>query len=789
MKRWFIRIATALFAAVIVLVSLVWLTVRSSLPQLDGNVVTEAVSSPVSIVRDANGIPTITADNRLDVAYGLGFAHGQDRFFQMDLLRRSSAGELSELLGSATVEIDRHRRLHRFRSRAQSARDVLTAHELGVLRRYAVGVNAGLASLDAKPFEYYLLGVEPEPWAAEDALLVAYAMFFDLHDERATRDQQRGMIAKVLSNDVVEWLDPVGTPWDAPLVGDALPSGEIPGPDVLSLRDVALVAGEFDEAGPRPVLGSNNWAVSGDLTESGRALVSNDMHLGLRVPNIYYRARLVVTGSPNVDVSGVSLPGQPLIIAGSNGHMAWGYTNSNGDWTDAVLIQPGDAPGTYRTPEGDLPFDIYEESIGVKGDEAVQIAVRETIWGPVDDRAMYPDGEIAISWIAHHTDMTNLGILQLETARSAKAAMEIANTIAMPPQNFVVGDENGNIGWTIAGQIPLRADFDPNFPADWSEQHGWPGWVAPADYPRIYNPENGRIWTANTRVVAGDELRMLGDSGYAFGARGRQIRDELFARDTFSPQDMLDIQNDDRALYMAEWREVLLKVLAAHKNLEPELLELRRLVEDWVPRAVAESVGYRLVRAYRNEVRRQVFHAISAPVREAYGEDPNLNASRQFDGPLWSIIKARPVHLLPKNFADWDQFMLEAARNVVAEMEQNGNGNLADRTWGEYNTARIHHPMSAALPFFGEWLNMPAEPLRGDSDMPRAQGATWGASERFSVFPGDEENSLLQMPGGQSGHPMSDFYRIGHKAWVDGTAAPFLPGRAKYELNLLPATR
>jgi len=789
MKRWFVRILTGLLAAVVVVVSLAWLTVRASLPQLDGNIATEAVSSPVSIVRDANGIPTITADNRLDVAYGLGFVHGQDRFFQMDLIRRNAAGELSAIVGPATIGADERKRLHRFRSRARQALQSLTEQEQNVLRRYTAGVNAGLTSLDAKPFEYYLLNVDPKPWAPEDALLVAYSMFLDLHDERATRDQQRGMIAKVLSREVVEWLDPAGTPWDAPLVGDAMLAGEIPGPEVLSLSDIPVTAKRYDEVGPPPVLGSNNWAVSGALTESGRALVSNDMHLGLNVPNIYYRARMIVTGSSDVDVSGVTLPGQPLIIAGSNRHIAWGYTNSNGDWTDAVLIKPGVEPGSYKTPEGDLPFEVFEESIDVKGGESVTFTVRETIWGPIDDRAMYPDGEIAISWIAHHTETTNLGILKLETVSSAKAAMEIANTIAIPPQNFVVGDKHGDIGWTIAGQIPLRAEFDPNFPADWSEQHGWQGWVAPAEYPRIFNPESGRIWTANTRVVAGDELRMLGDSGYAFGARGRQIRDELFAREAFSPQDMLNIQNDDRALYMAEWREVLLEILAPQDDLDPQLLELRQLVENWVPRAIAESVGYRLVRAFRNEVRRQVFHAVSTPVREAYGEDLSLNASRQFDGPLWSIITSQPAHLLPNNFESWDQFMLQAARSVVAEMEQNGNGSLADRTWGEYNAARIHHPLSSVLPFFADWLNMPADPLRGDSDMPRAQGATWGASERFSVLPGDEANSLMQMPGGQSGHPMSEFYRRGHNAWVHGTAAPFLPGQGQYELNFVPATR
>ena len=788
MKRWIVRIATALFAAIVVVASLAWLTVRASLPQLDGKIASDALSAPVSIVRDAAGIPTITAENRVDLAYALGFVHGQDRFFQMDTLRRDAAGELSEIIGPATVDADRRRRLHRFRRRAVTALASLTAYERDVLRHYSMGANAGLASLDAKPFEYYLLGTEPEPWAAEDSFLVAFAMFMDLNDERATRDQQRGLIASVLSEDVLRWLDPPGSPWDAPLQGEALPADEIPGPDVLSLRDVTLAAIGFDEVGPPPVLGSNNWVVSGDLTASGRALVSNDMHLGLRVPTIFYRARLIATGERAIDVAGVSLPGQPLIIAGSNGHVAWGFTNSNGDWTDAVIITPGEQPDTYRTPDGDRPFEIHKEWIAVKDGEPVEFLVRETVWGPIDDRALNPDGEVAISWVAHHSEESNLGHLQLEVVTTASAALAIANTISMPPQNFVVGDENGDIGWTIAGKIPRRADFDPDFPADWSEQQGWQGWLEPEDYPRIVNPESGRIWTANARVVDGEALRIIGDSGYAFGARARQIRDGLFVQQEFDAQDMLKIQIDDRALFLTQWQGLLMDVLNDADELEPQLLEYRRLVENWIPRAVPESVGYRLVRAFRGEVRKRVFSALMAPVRTVHGDAVRLTMSRQFDAPLWSVVTQQPEHLLPANYSSWNEFMLEAVRGVVETYEEKG-GSLADRSWGEYNTASIRHPLSAAIPMLSAWLNMPAEALSGDSDMPRAQGPTWGASERFSVLPGDEKNSLMQMPGGQSGHPMSDFYSQGHAAWVNGESAPFLPGRAQYELILLPATR
>ena len=789
MKRWIVRLFVALFAAAVVIISLGWLTLRGSLPQLDGNIATAGISAPVSIIRDAAGIPTISAENRGDLAFALGYVHAQDRFFQMDLIRRNAAGELSAIFGPAAIARDRHNRLHRFRSRAEAALGALSVIELKVLQSYASGVNAGLANLDAKPFEYYVLGMEPAPWQPADSLLVAYAMFLDLNDERAAKDQQRGIIAEVLSPAFLAWIDPLKTPWDAPLLGDVPPMAEIPGPDLIDLRTTELVAGEFSEAGPPPVLGSNNWAVSGKLTASGRALVSNDMHLSLNVPTIYYRGRLVTTGSRPIDVSGVTLPGQPLIIAGSNGHIAWGYTNSNGDWSDAVQLTPGATPGTYRTPDGDLPFTKHVEQIAVKGGEPVELEVRETIWGPVDDESIIRDAEIAISWIAHHTEATNLGIMRLESAQTVAEALDIANGIVMPPQNFVVGDENGDIGWTISGQIPLRGDFDPRVPADWSQQHGWLGWLPANEYPRVVNPPGGRIWTANSRVIDGEQLRILGNGGYAFGPRARQIRDALLARENFTPQDMLAIQDDDRAVYLAEWQALLDGLLERNVEVAPELGDYQRLVTEWIPRAVPESVGYRLVRSFRNELRRRMSDALMAPVREAYGADIRLQRSRQFDAPLWSIIHEKPEHLLPANYGSWDEFMLDAVRAARAGLLEGSSGDLASRTWGEFNTASIRHPLSSAVPGLSGWLDMPAEPLRGDADMPRAQGSDWGASERFSVSPGDESGGLLHMPGGQSGHPLSEFYRSGHAAWVSGESTPFLPGAGQYELILRPATR
>ena len=784
------RIVAGLVALAVLVLLAGWLVLRASLPDLDGEISAAGIGAPATIERDAAGIPLITAASRADLAYATGFAHGQDRFFQMDLIRRQAAGELSELFGPAAVDADKRYRFHRFRARARDVYARLAARERALMDAYAEGVNAGLASLDARPFEYFLLRVEPRPWEPLDSVLAVYNMYLQLNDARATKEVRRGLAHRTLPGDVYAWMYPQGTSWDAPIMGEARAPVPVPGPGVYSIRDVEDDAPAANEVGRYPLRGSNNWAVAGTLTASGRALVSNDMHLGHSAPNIWYQARLRVAGDAPVDVAGVTLPGSPFVISGSNTRVAWGYTNSYGDWTDAVLLQPGASEGTYRTPEGDREFEVHVETIDVKGGEPVDYLIRETVWGPVLDDVDFPDGEIAVSWLAHKPEGVNLRLLDLETAASVLEALDIANTMSMPPQNFVTGDAEGNIGWTIAGQIPRKAGFDPLLPADWSLEHGWQGWLDAAGYPRVVNPDSGRIWTANARVTDADALRIIGDGGYDLGARAQQIRDGLFARDRFSPEDMLAIQYDDRALFLSRWRDLLLDVLDEDvTSADARLAEYRELAESWIPRASPESVGYRLVRAFRLEVERRVFHALMAPARAAYGDDVRLRVSNQFEGPLWALVTEQPMHLLPANYDSWQQLMVAAVERNIEWFETNFDGPLSERTWGERNTASIRHPLSRGIPVLGSYLDMPADPLNGDLDMPKAQGPGFGASQRYAVYPGDEAGSILHMPTGQSGHPLSDFYDRGHSDWVQGLPSPFLPGAAAHTLTLTPDKR
>jgi penicillin amidase len=766
----------------------------ASRPQLEGSRVVPGLGAAVRVERDALGVPRIIGQSRLDVARATGFVHAQDRFFQMDLLRRRAAGELAELFGPVAKDLDRKTRVHRFRHVAAREAAAGRPEDRAIIEAYSAGVNQGLAALSAVPFEYLLLRVAPKPWKPEDTILVALAMFLDLQGEDALAESSLGVLHDTLPPEMSAFLAPPGTEWDAPVVGEPFASPPLPSPTVFDLRKAPPVVlpkaaslGRFDE----PLLGSNNWAVAGAHTAHGGALVADDMHLGIRVPNTWYRASLQWPdvsrpGQPN-QVTGVTLPGTPAVIVGSNTFVAWGFTNTEGDWSDLVVIDPDPADKeAYRTPEGPRRFEHATEIIAVKGSADVTLDVVGTIWGPVIDHDHLGRAR-AHAWVPHEPGGVNLALLGLERARTLEEAMAVANVSGAPAQNFTCADHAGRIGWTVMGRIPRRVGFDGRLPVSWADGTSrWDGWLEPAEYPRIVDPPLGRIWTANNRVVSGEMLGKMGDGGYDLGARAGQIKGALLAIDRATEQDMLKVQLDDRALFLTRWRDLLLGVLnPSAVGGDARRAEARRLVEAWGGRAAVESAGYRIVRSFRLEVASQVLGALTAVCKKA-DDRFDWGDQHQWEAPLWTLVTGRPPHLLNPAYASWDAQLLKALDETVTRLTKEG-GALADHTWGERNTAAFRHPLSLAAPALGRFLDLPRDRLPGDSNMPRFQSPGAGASERMVVSPGREALGLFHMPGGQSGHPLSPHYRDGHAAWAKGSPTPFLPGPAVHVLTLASA--
>ncbi|MGH8126170.1 MAG: penicillin acylase family protein, partial [Rhodanobacteraceae bacterium] len=776
------------------------------------------ITAPVTVVRDADGIPVITAQNRRDLAYALGFVHGQERFFQMDLQRRDAAGELAALVGKAALEVDENHREHRFRALARRELASLPPRQRGLMDAYTAGVNAGLAHLSVRPWEYLLLGAKPQPWTDVGTLLTIDAMFLDLNqngDDR--RELNTARLRAVLPKPLVDFLLAPAPRWQAPMQGGPSQPVPMPGASVFDLGSspatkVSLVAGEraiARSAAANTGIGSNGFAVGGALT-GGSALLANDPHLHLRVPNIWYRAQLrhPDPADPHrmIDLDGVTLPGAPALVIGSNGHIAWGFTNSGGDWMDWVqVIRKPKNPAQYKTPDGWDTITRRAEVIHVKGAPDVHVTVDDTIWGPIMAKA--PDGtSLALAWIAQDPRAVNLNLMKLATATTVEQALALAPTIGIPPQNLVVVGAHGHIGWSIAGSvIPIRAGVDPSAPADWSKRGmGWIGYAAPAQDPRIEDPEGSRIWSANQRIVDGAALKLLGDGGYDQGARAQQIRDDLRAREHFDSRAMLDIQLDDRALFLARWQTLLGSVLDAPHcdQRQPDssrihvptmanascarLAALKPFVRNWKAHASVGSVGYRIVRMFRERVRENALAPFAARA-SAKWKDFEWPTSQVGEYAVWTMLTQKPAWLLNPKYRNWDA-LLAASAHEVADALAALPGPLASKTWGQHNAAQIDNPLSIALPgWLARFFDMPHDELPGDNDMPRVLHPDFGASMRMDVQPGNEAHGILEMPSGQSDNPLSPWFGKGHEAWVHGKPTPLLPGPAKYRLTLQPA--
>ena len=751
-----------------------------SLPSYQGQHST-TISNSVRLDRDALGYLSIHAANRNDAAFALGFAHAQERFFQMDLLRRNAAGELSTLFGERALDADKSLRQHRFRSRAQQALQNLTAPQQQLLADYRRGVNAGLNALTLKPFEYFLLQQTPAPWQDEDAFLVIYSMYLDLQGKLGRDDYAMTVLKQSLPNAWYNFLQQHSPLWQAPLDGSSTVAVDLPDtpyPDLLRDNQLACHSCQLHDAAN---IGSNNFAIAGTLSQHGGAILADDMHLGIRVPGTWYKAQLNWRDGDKLrQVTGLTLPGAPAVVVGSNGSIAWGFTNSTADWHDLVALQLSDDGKRYLTADGWVGLHYQYETIKVAGKPDYTLELAETRWGPLvrfGDSPAY-----ALRWVAYDEVAVNFNLMQLEQAASVAEALAIAPHSGIPVQNLLVADSQGQIGWSLIGPVPQRklADFDTA--QDWSNgEQGWFGYYDASQQPQLSHVE--RLWTANARMIGGEAYQLIGNGGYDLGARGWQIQQGLNSLQHADEQALHAIQLDNRALMLQRWRELLLQVLDNDTVTAHQLQSYRQYVVNGASHASTEDVGYSLVRAFRQQLLELQFAPLSAYLEQQGARSVDLKYS--LETPFWAMLQQRRSDTLPTQYSSWQQLLVAAVLQSKLQLEQK-YGSLSQSNWGRVNTANIRHPLSSAIPLLGGWLNMPATPLQGDSHIPRVQRPGFGQSQRMVVAPGHEDKGILTIPAGQSGHPLSPFYRADHPYWLNEVALPFLPGEKKYQLLLTP---
>jgi len=476
--------ALAAAAVLLVLTALgVYASLRRSLPTVNGEVVVAGASAPIEIIRDADAIPHIFAATRNDALFGLGYAHAQDRLWQMEFQRRIGSGRLSEIFGAATIPQDRFLRTVGFARAARAAWDRLDAGVKAEVNAYVGGVNAFLAQGGTRPPEFTLLRFDPEPWTGPDVVVWQKMMAWDLSANYSWELLRHDLVAKVGSERMAELMPPyppnglsVLTEHDlSPLLlsGRTRPSGSGPtradaccAGDTESATDFAAalsigdpaVADLLGGAARTEAIGSNNWVVDGTLTVSGKPLLANDPHLAARIPSVWYLAHM---SAGDFDVIGATFPGTPVVALGRNRRIAWGATNVVADVEDLYRETLDDSGRLAAFRGAQEPLTIIPETIAVKGGAPVRIEVRISRHGPLISDAINannaasprrpkpaPLEPLAFRWTALDPDDTTIAaMLRVNEARNWNEFVAAMKTFVVPSQNFVYADVDGHMGY------------------------------------------------------------------------------------------------------------------------------------------------------------------------------------------------------------------------------------------------------------------------------------------------------------------------------------------------------
>ncbi len=751
-----LALASTLLLALVVAGALAWFA--RSLPQTTGRLAVAGLAAPVEIVRDANAVPHIIATSRADAHFALGFAHAQDRLWQMELARRAGAGRLAEILGADALANDEFMRTLGLSRVAAANLESLDAPTRTLLDAYVAGVNAFLSLEPPLPPEFTILRHRPEPWTAGDSLLWPKLIALDL-DGNWRRETGRIALSRRLNpRQLAEFLPTYGR--DEPR--GVRPGGQAALPAILT---------------PRPEgIGSNAWAISGVRAENGKPLLANDPHLGLRTPSLWYLAHLSWPGGTSV---GATIPGFPALVLGHNGRIAWTMTNTGTDVQDLFLeTTMAGEPGRYLTPEGPRAFAVRRETIGLRGGAAVEIKVRESRHGPLlsdlfDARKFLgiEDRALALAWTAlepgDHTLKAAFALAQAGNWREFNTALA---DYRAPQQSFLYADVAGNIGFLTPGRTPVRGYGDddrglwPN--RGEVEEQDWRGYVPFGELPRELNPGDGILITANQKIVADDYPHHLSHE-WSSGLRARRIGELLSVSRRLGPDDVADMQSDTLS--------PLARALLPHLRLAARGSgDIARLLDAWDGRMAADRPEPLIFATWYQALTRLVYADELGPLFPGFWRDrPRF---------MLSVMTGDKGHWCDdvgtaqaEDCAAMARRAFEAARATLVARH-----GLSARNWrwGRVREARHGHRPFSDIWFLGNVFDVRA-PASGDGQAINAQrhGLRDGAG-RFTVRRGPSFRAIYDLsnlarsrfilPTGQSGHPMSPHYRDMGAIWSRG---------------------
>jgi penicillin amidase len=779
-------VSFSILCLIILVALLVVGLVTASLPKQNGNISLLGLGAAVTVDSDSLGIPSITAESREDAFRTLGFLHARDRLFQMELMRRKSAGRLAELFGSSAVKLDRKQRSYQMAKTANIIVNDLPTDQRRVLDAYVQGINSYIQKTSVLPPEFLALRQRPEPWQATDSMLVILGMFQTLNGQEYD-ERMVSVMQQVLPTELVTFLTPDTDLYANVLVGGNTPhrfSQAVPVQSLAALPDAMQLSSSDGVDADNVVAGSNNWVVAGSKTADGRAIVANDMHLGLGVPNVWYRADLRYQ---NRHLFGVSLPGAPAIVVGANDDVAWGFTNATADLLDFIKLEINpEQPNLYRTPQGWQAFEQHDETIHVKGAADIQITLQNSIWGPVSDQTLL-SSPVAVKWIALERHAVDLGLINMDNAQSTQQAMSVMNQTGGPPQNVVIADKQGHIGWTLMGRFPKRRGFDGLISQSWANGAvAWQGFITPEQLPRLLDPPEGFIVTANNRTLGSEYPHVLGHN-WALGYRAFRIAELLREGQKLSEQDLFMMQMDTRSEVLDFYQQLGLEALNNHADKDAALQDIQNMLQAWDGHMRTNSIGAAFLNEFRQQLAVEVFAKVVAACRR---QDADFHyAWREMETPLRQLLSERPQGVLNIRYRDdWQSMILDTLRKTSHQLQQQfPDTALTQLSWGKTHPVAVQHPISKALPVLSSLLDMPRFESDGCASIcVKVTDIAHGASERLVVSPAHPENGIFHMPGGQSGHPLSAHYRDQQSFWQNGIAAAFSSADKANVLNVLP---
>ena len=819
------RILGALFPILLVLCAIVVIGARhyahqallASLPQLDGTVKVRGLSAPVTVLRDPHGVPHIRAASMNDLLLAQGYVTAQDRLWQMDALRRNAAGDLAEILGASFLPHDRLQRTLQIRAAAERTLAALPPNQLHDLEQYAKGVNASMeAQRDHLPFEFLALRYQPATWTPTDTLLIGLSMFQQLSNPYPGKLAREAISAK-LPPDLLADLYPVGSWRDHPpahTIDLSIPVDEIEQiPLDESQSKLGLtpdhVQALVNSLNPCEACtpGSNNWAVSGDHTTTGKPILSNDTHLAHSVPGIWYETDLE---AGNFHAAGVAIPGTPFIEIGHNAHLAWGMTVLPADTQDLYVEHVQN--GQYQTPDGQShPLQHRSELIKVRNRSDVTLDVQLTHHGGVPTpilTSLFPgeNRSIALRWTIYDPTTLTSAFNELNAATDWPSFNAALAHYGGPPMNLIYADDQGHIAFHAIGRVPVRGT-DPASPqplapiptdatASDAPTHEWSAYIPYDQLPSAIDPPGGILATANART-APDAYPNPITLNWASPYRNERIWKQLASKRKFSPQDMIALQTDvysDLDHVIAQRLAYAIDHAIDHPgpNGRPrpaidqrQLHQAADLLRSWNGQVDASSPAAAIVDATRASLWPLLLTPHLGPLSALYSWGSRDYAQEQ-------LIMHTPDRWLPKRFPTWDDLLTAAVLQGFTDFH--APLDIAQWRSGTTHPVDIEHPIYSQSDLLKALIALPIgtgiHPQSGDTTTVKQVDRMFGPSQRLTVDLSNPDNTTLNVVLGQSGNPASPYFLDQFKSWLEGTTYPLAftqeATRATHTLTLKP---